>query len=91
MNDMVLFDPEPVQSYEEQRGFTHVVVPDKFKVGPTDPPIWGTVLAKGPSCKQTAIHVGSRIVVGKFSVARLELPEGQRHLVREYDVLGVIQ
>ena len=89
LNDLVLIDPEPVEEYTKQQGYTHVVTPDKFKFGPTDPPRWGKVLAKGSNCRPREVKVGARVMFAKFGWAELVWEKKQYAIVREGDLLAV--
>lgn len=88
LNDCVLIDPEPVPDYVEAKGYTHIVVPDAYKHGPQDPPVWGKVLSMGSGCT-AVIHVGDRVVFGKWSYAKVPYHNHLYFMVREQDLLGV--
>lgn len=89
LNDLVLIDPDPDPTYAEQTG-TKLIIPDKYKYGPIDPPKWGKVIAKGPLCKDGGVRLGARVLYAKFGWAKLQVDE-KKHLalVREYDLLAV--
>lgn len=89
MNDLVLIELEEVEDYHKRKGFDSIVLPDAYRVGPDDPPVWGKIVAIGPRVpiKNPSLTLSSRVMVGKFSGARFT-HEGKEHfLVREYDVL----
>lgn len=89
LNDFLLLEEEPAPPYHMYRQFTHIVVPDAFQHGPEDRQVWGTVLAKGAACKNARVKVGSRILLGKWSGARLKYADKPYLLVKEEDVLAV--
>jgi len=90
LNDCVLIDPERVKDYTEQKGFTHVIVPEILRVGPTDPPMWGKVVSKGNGCKDDQVQVGSRVLYAKFGWQKVQVDLDRfLALVREYDLLAV--
>ena len=89
VNDSVLIEPEVPKTYAEQTG-TPLVLPDVYKWGPTDPPCWGVVRAKGSRCVLADIQVGHRVLYGKFGWAKLPLSDGHYYaVVRECDILAV--
>ena len=85
--DTVIVEPEPVESYEEQMGYEHVIVPERWKVGPTDPPIWGEVIGVGHEVKE--IKRRQRILFGKFAGARFKYGKKDYIAVKAHDVLAV--
>lgn len=91
--DSVIVEPEPVESYEKQMGYTNVIVPDRYKVGPSDPPIWGKVIGVGDSVNEEnpyyPIEVGSRVLFGKFAGARFKYEGTDYIAVKSHDVLAV--
>lgn len=100
LNDCVLIDPEPDPDYAQQIG-SSLIVPDMYKYGPTDPPKWGKIIAFGAECRlnkvcwgsdptKDVLHVGDRVLYGKFGWAKVELGEGKHlALVRELDLIAV--
>ena len=86
--DTVIVEPEPVKSYEEQMGYKHVVVPDRFKVGPTDPPIWGNVVDFGKEVNGE-LRLNDRVLFGKFAGARFKYGGKDYIAVKSHDVLAV--
>lgn len=89
LNDMVLIEPEPPPDYARQQNYKHVVVPDKYKTGPTDPPRWGKVIAKGNNCRKDVVAVGDRVLYAKFGWSELRWEGKTYALVREGDLLAV--
>lgn len=88
LNDCILIDPEPDPDYAEQLG-SSLIIPDAYKLGPTDPPKWGRVAALGATCTNI-VAVGDRVLYGKFSWAKVQLsPDKHLVLVRECDILAV--
>ena len=85
--DTVIVEPEPVKSYEEQMGYEHVIVPDKWKVGPTDPPIWGRVVSIGDEVE--IVLSGARVLFGKFAGARFKYDGVDYVAVKAHDVLAI--
>ena len=86
--DTVIVEPEPVQSYEEQMGYKHIVTPDRFKVGPSDPPIWGSVVGVGKEVNGD-IKLKDRVLFGKFAGARFKYGKRDYIAVKAHDVLAV--
>lgn len=86
--DTVIVEPEPVKSYEEQMGYKHIVTPDKFRYGPTDPPLWGNVVGKGKEV-DGEIRLNDRILFGKFAGARFKWGKKDYIAVKSHDVLAV--
>lgn len=91
LNDAVLIAPEPTPDYLEQRGMADsgLVLPEAYRLGPTDPPTWGKVLQKGAACKDAQVTVGSRVLYGKWAFASLIYEATTYALVRETDLLAV--
>ena len=88
-NDFVLLEEEPYVPYNEYKGYSHIVIPDKFQHGPEDRAILGIVLAKGNTCHNQAIEVGDRIAIGKWDGARFPRDGKTLILVKEDNVLAV--
>lgn len=90
LNDSVLIKPDPPPDYSTFKGYTHIIVPDKYEHGPEDRPVWGIVMAKGPSCKDVTVEVGSHVVFGKWAGARIkQYLSHELILVRESDLLAI--
>ena len=89
LNDFLLLEEEAAPAYHEYRKFQHIVVPDAFQHGPEDRQVWGTVLAKGEQCKSNHIAIGTRVLIGKWSGARLKYEDKPYLLVKEEDVLAI--
>ena len=89
LNDFLLVEEEPAVPYHEYRKFQTIVGPDAFQHGPEDRQVWGKVLAKGISCTNHQIGIGSRILIGKWAGARLKYEDIPYLLVKEEDVLAV--
>lgn len=87
LNDTVLLDPEPAMKYDEYKDLKHIVLPEKFEHGPIDPPRWGKVVAKGETCCNPKVHVGDRILFGKFAGAKIHYDRHDYFAVREDDLL----
>lgn len=88
LNDHILIEPEAIETYEEQQGFTHVVTPERFKYGPTDPPKWGRVASKGQCCNDF-LKVGDRVLYAKFGWALVTYEGTEYNMLREGDILCV--
>ena len=88
LNDTLITEPEPVKSYEEQKGYTHVITPDKFHYGPIDPPVWAKVIQMGEKC-DGLVSVGDRVLYGKFCGARFWYEDKEYISVKEADLLAV--
>lgn len=86
--DTVIVEPEPVKSYEEQMGYTHIVTPDRFKVGPTDPPLWGNVIGLGSEVGKE-LRLSDRVLFGKFSGAKFKWGKKEYMAVKAHDILAV--
>lgn len=86
--DTVIVIPEPVKNYVDQMGYKHVVVPDRFSVGPTDPPIWGKVVGLGKEVNGE-LRLNNRVLFGKFAGARFKYGRKDYIAVKAHDVLAV--
>ena len=88
LNDLVLILPDEVKPYNEYKGLSKIIVPDKFEHGPEDRPVWGKVVATGPTCRLEYVKENDRVVIGKWAGAYVELGGKKHILVREYDILA---
>ena len=88
LNDCVLIEEEPFESYDKHVGLKHIIVPEKFEHGPKDRTPWGKVLALGDSCRKI-VKKGNRVCWGKWAGARFEQGKKVIVLVREDDLLAV--
>ena len=103
LGDCLLIQPDPDPDYTETMGYTKVVVPDAYKAGPVDLAKWGRIMAFGTGCKydktcwatdpkRPVLHVGDRVIYGKYGWAKVELGEGKfLALVREQDLIAVVE
>lgn len=87
LNDLVLILPDEFKPYNEYKGLSKIIVPDVFSHGPEDRPVWGKVVALGPTCNGDQ-KVGDHVVIGKWAGAWVELASIKHILVREYDILA---
>ena len=86
VNDKLLIDPEPVKTYAEHQGLKYIVIPEKYKYGPIDPPIWGLILSVGSRCRKEWRR-GQRVLFGKWSPARFSHDGKDYMVVNEQDIL----
>ena len=89
-NDFVLLEEEPYKPYDQYKGYSHIIVPDRFAHGPEDRAVIGTGVAKGNQCRNEAVVVGSRIVIGKWDGARFPRNGKTLVLVKEDSILAVV-
>ena len=89
-NDFVLLEEEPYEPYDQYKGYSHIIVPDRFAHGPEDRAVMGTVVAKGNQCRNEAVILGSRIVIGKWDGARFPRDGKTLILVKEDSILAVV-
>ena len=78
---------------QEQRSAGGIIIPDTAKEKPQE----GRVVAVGPGRREDGkvigldVKVGDRILFGKYSGTEIKL-DGEEHLiVREEDILGVVE
>ena len=91
LHDFVLLEEEPVVPYHEHKGYTKIIVPEKWSHGPEDRPVIGRVIQKGRRCLEPSIRRGSRVVIGKWAAARIPQDGTVILLVKEDDIMAVIQ
>ena len=83
--DRVLVKPAPA----EEKTVGGIIIPDTAK----EKPLQGTVMATGNGTKdeEMVLHVGDEVLYGKYSGTELEY-EGTKYLMmRQSDVLAVIE
>ena len=83
--DRVLVEPAAA----EEKTASGIIIPDSAK----EKPQRGTVVAVGPGKKDepTTVKEGDTVLYGKYSGTEVKL-EGNEHLIlREDDILGVIE
>ena len=78
---------------QEQKSAGGIIIPDTAKEKPQE----GKVVAVGPGRREDGkvltvdVKVGDRILFGKYSGTEIKL-DGQEHLIlREEDILGVVE
>lgn len=89
LNDFVLVEEEAYVPYEQYKGYTHIIVPDKFAHGPEDRPVIGRIIAKGRHCIRSEVQ--GRVALGKWSGARFHQDGKTYVVVKEEDVLAVLE
>jgi co-chaperonin GroES (HSP10) len=90
-NDFILLEEAKYEPYAKYKGFSNIVLPDKYEHGPEDRPVMGTILAKGSECVRETIRIGSIAICGKWTGSRF-YHEGVTYvLVKESDVLGILE
>lgn len=83
--DRVLISPTPA----EEVTAAGIIIPDSAK----EKPLKGTVIAVGPGTKDETMTVkaGDEVLFGKYAGTEVEL-EGTKYLImRQSDILGVIE
>lgn len=90
LNDFVLIEEEPPVTYDQYKGYIHLVLPDKFSHGPEDRQVIGKVLEKGELCRDGMVSIGDRVVIGKWDGARFPREGHTYMLVKEDSLLAVI-
>ncbi|MDH3285673.1 MAG: co-chaperone GroES [Acidobacteriota bacterium] len=89
LNDRLL-----VKRIEKERNKGGIIVPDTAKEKPTE----GRVIAAGPGRINDEgrrvpleVKVGNRVLFGKFAGTEVNIDEVEHVILREDDVLGIIQ
>jgi chaperonin GroES len=83
--DRVLVKPQAA----EEKTVGGIIIPDSAK----EKPLRGEVLAVGEGTKdeQMVLHVGDRVLYGKYAGTELEL-DGEKYLImRQSDVLAIVK
>jgi chaperonin GroES len=82
------------QLEEEERTTGGIIIPDTAK----EKPMQGRVIAVGPGQRDEAgeihpleVKAGDRVLFSKFSGTEVKMPEGEYLIVRESDVLAIIE
>ena len=83
--DRVLVEPMAA----ETKTASGIIIPDTAKEKPQE----GTVVAVGPGKKDepTTVKVGDRVLYGKYSGSELKLDGKDFLIVREGDLLGILE
>ena len=77
----------------EQRSSGGIVIPDTAKEKPQE----GKVVAVGPGRREDGkvltldVKVGDRILFGKYSGTEIKLDDEEHLILREEDILGVVE
>ena len=88
LSDFVLLKEEEAIPYHAFKEFQHIITPDVYSHGPEDRPVWGEVAGFGDSCRRV-IQIGNRVLIGKWSGARITYQSIKYILVKEDDILAV--
>ena len=91
VNDLIVIEEESPTPYHDYKGYTHIIVPEKFEHGPEDRMVKGIVLEKGRQCRNAMISIGSKVLIGKWSGARVTVQARQFIFVKEDDVLAILE
>lgn len=90
LGDRVLV--EPLEVGEQRRG--GVIIPDTAKERPQE----GKVIAVGPGelmengqRKQMEVKVGDRVLYGKYAGTEIKIEDKEYLILRESDILGIIE
>jgi len=83
--DRVLIRPD-IESGEKRTASGLVIIPDVGKTRPTT----GTIVSIGPDCDE-AFEPGDKVLFGKYAGSDIKLNEEEVTIVRQEDILGVIQ
>lgn len=89
LNDCLLVEVDPVETYDQHLGLNKIILPEKFKYGPIDPPRRGKILSLGKECSGK-VKKGDKVVFGKWAGAEFMRKGKKIALVREYDLLAVV-
>lgn len=90
-NDFVLLEESKPESYEQYRSYSKIVTPDAYQHGPEDRPVMGRVIAKGDECHKYTIPVGCIALAGKWTGCRFPRHGINYVLIKESDILAVIE
>ena len=90
-NDFVLLEEADYEPYQSYKGYSKVIVPTAFEHGPEDRPIMGSILAKGEACTNERIPVGAIALAGKWTGQRFFRDGKKLVLIKESDVIGVLE
>ena len=88
LHDFILVEVERPKPYHDQEGLTHIIVPEKYEHGPKDRAVFGTVLKKGPLCRETQLSQGSKVIIPKWRGAYLN-PTRTLMMVKEDDIMAI--
>lgn len=90
-NDFVLLEELKPLPYHAYRGLSKIIVPPAYEHGPEDRPVMGRVLAKGEACTNPRIPVAVMAITGKWTGARFRFNEQTLILVKETDILAILE
>ena len=89
LNDRVLVK----RTESEERSAGGIIIPDTAKEKPQE----GTVIAVGPGKLDKGerialnVSVGDRVLFGKYSGTEVKVEEVEHLIIREEDILGIIE
>ena len=85
LSDRVLIEPNAAETTTA----SGIIIPDTAKEKPQE----GTVVAIGPGKKDepTTVKVGDKVLYGKYSGSELKLDGKDLLIVREGDLLGILE
>ena len=86
LNDFILIEPEPIPDNKAQMGYTHGEVPETLKYGPTEPPLWGRIVCKGPQCVHPNLGPGLRVLYPRYGWTKVSYKDQPFILVKEGDL-----
>ena len=75
--------------YAAYKGYSKIIIPERYAHGPEDRAVWGRVVALGPLTTVRGLSVGDHVVFGKWAGARLLFQEAVYILVRDYEILAI--
>lgn len=84
LNDLLIVKEDPYDKYEGS-----VLIPDAYDAYFAKIPGSGIVVAVGPATKYR-LKIGDHVIFGKHAGMRFEHEGYKVQLIREYDILGVI-
>ena len=90
-NDFVLLEEARAEAYHTYRGMEHIIVLPAYEHGPEDRPVMGRIVAKGESCVQVTIPIGAVAIAGKWTGARFPYQGKTYVLLKESDILAVLE
>lgn len=90
-NDFILLEELKAKPFHTYQGYSTIIVPPAYEHGPEDRPVMGRVLAKGKECCRATIRVGVVAMAGKWAGCRFPR-EGKTYiLLKESDVMAVLE
>ena len=90
LNDRVIVE----RLEEEQKTAGGIVIPDSAK----EKPIMGIVIAVGPGktldngdVRSLEVNIGDKVLFGKYAGTEVKLDEQEWVVMREEDIIGIVQ